>query len=66
MKTYLTNQELTIEVAEQAKSENFGTYIKMDSCQCDCGESFACYLIDEITLNTLEIFICCEACHNEN
>lgn len=65
MKTYLTTQEATIEASEQAKTENFGTYIKKGSYQCACGESFACYLIDEKTLNTLETFIYCEACNSE-
>jgi len=66
METYLTTQKTTIEAAEQAKAENFETYIKKGSYKCACGESFACYLIDEKTLNTLAIFIHCEACHNEN
>ena len=33
METYLTTQEATIEAAEQAKAENFGTYIKKGSYQ---------------------------------
>ena len=66
METYLTTTESAIEAAEQAKLENAGTYIKKGSYQCACGESFACYLIDEKTLNTLEIFVDCEVCHNEN
>jgi len=66
METYLTTQERTIEAAEQAKLANYGTYIKKCSFRCDCGESFACYLIDEKTLNTLEMFVYCEACHNNN
>ena len=66
METYLTTQEAPIEAAEQAKAEHLGTYINKGSYICACGESFACYLIDEKTLNTLEIFVYCEACHNEN
>lgn len=66
MENYLATYEATIEAAEKAQSENFDTYIKKDSYQCACGESFACYLIDEKTLNTLEIFVNCESCHNEN
>jgi hypothetical protein len=65
METYLKTQEATIKAAEQAMSENFQTYIKKGRFLCDCGESFACYLIDENTLNTLEIFVYCEACHNQ-
>ena len=66
METYLTTQEATIEAAKKAEAEFFGTYIKKGSYKCDCGESFACYLIDEKTLNTLEVFVYCEDCHNNN
>ena len=63
MKTYLTTQQATIEAAKQAKAESIETYIKKGSYQCDCGESFACFLIDENSLNTLEIFVNCESCN---
>ena len=66
MTNYFTTQESTIKAAEEAKSENFGTIVKKGSTQCACGESFACFLVDENTNNTLEEFVCCEACHNEN
>lgn len=62
METYLTTQEETIKAAEQAKAGTFGTYIEKRSYQCACGESFACYLINEKTLDTLETFVHCEAC----
>jgi len=65
METYLLTQEETIEAAEQAKLANRGTYIKKGSFRCDCGESCSYYLIDEKTLNTIETFVYCEACHNE-
>ena len=65
METYLTTQDATIAAAEKAKKDNHGTYIKRGSFRCGCGESFACYLIDEKTLNILETFVNCEACHNE-
>ena len=63
MVTYFTTAEATIKAANQAKSENFETYIEERSYQCDCGESSAYYLIDEKTLNTLQVFVECEACH---
>jgi len=64
MITYLTTQQATIEAAEQAKKENFETYILKSNFFCPCGESFACHLTDAKTLNTLQIFVNCEVCHN--
>jgi len=66
MITYLTTQELTEKAADQAREENNGTHTKKGSVQCDCGESFAVFLIDDNSLNIIEEFVYCEACHDNN
>ena len=63
---YFNTQEETVNAANEAKENNVDTYTKKGSVQCDCGESFAVFLIDEKTLNILEEFVYCEACNLHN
>ena len=66
MVTYYTTQEAAIKAAQEAKRDTYNTFVKHSSYQCCCGESFACYLIDRDTLNTLEMFVHCEYCHDRH
>ncbi len=59
---YSTKKE-TIDAANEAKKNDDETDIKIGNVQCDCGESFAVFLIDKNTLNKLEEFICCPVCN---
>jgi hypothetical protein len=63
---YYDTQEETMNAANQARLENSNTHTKKSSIQCDCGESFAVFLIDDDTLNTLQTFVECEACNFNN
>lgn len=66
MITYLRDNQSAKVEAEKAKSENLNTYVECNSYQCTCGESAAARLIDSKTLNTLEIFVECQSCYDEN
>ena len=65
MTTYFKTQEETIEAANQAQKENANTHVVKSNFFCDCGESFACYLRHDETLEDIETFVYCEACHDE-
>lgn len=64
MNYYRTNDETKI-AAKKAANENSDTILEYGSAECDCGESFAIRLIDMNSLNTLEVFVECEACANQ-
>ena len=65
MKTFFKTQKETIEAANQAQRENDNTHIVKSNFFCECGESFACYLRHDKTLENLEIFVYCEACNEQ-
>ena len=65
MTTYFKTQKETINAANQALKENANIHVILSNFFCDCGESFACYLRHNKTLEDLEVFVYCEACHNK-
>jgi len=65
MESYYKTYEETNKAANQAKKDNYDTFLEKGIFQCDCGESFCLRLYDMNSLNLIEVFVECEACHNQ-
>ena len=65
MKKYFETFDETIEAARKLQKETPNSYIQQSSTICDCGESLACFVVDNDTNKDIGTFIECEACFNE-
>jgi hypothetical protein len=62
---FKTKDELFLAVDDARAKSDVPTFMQIGSFRCDCGESFACYLIDKESLDTMEAFVDCESCHEK-